>query len=170
MKGEGVRAKREQLVRDHVAAENANDHVAALATFVHARYEYVASDEVYDGTEEVLVHWRELEGAFADQVVEIVALHSSDDAVLMEAVARGNHTGPYRGLPPTGRSYELPFLGIFVFEEEGLICERVYLDTNTLMRQLGVARDPLSLGGRLGMVAAHPLAIGRGVVRRVTGK
>ena len=80
MKGEGVRARREQLVRDHVAAENANDHVAALATFVQARYEYVASDEVYDGAEEVLVHWRELERAFPDQVIEIVALPRSDDA------------------------------------------------------------------------------------------
>ena len=168
--GESVAQKREELVRDHVDAENAGDFDRALATFSHPRYEYVATDEVYDGAEEVLAHWRELDRAFPDQLVEVIALHQSDEAVLMEAVARGTHTGPYRGLPPTGRRYELPFLGIFVFEDENLVCERVYLDSNTMLRALGVARDPLSLTGRLGTVASHPLTIGRGLVRRVTGR
>lgn len=168
--GEGQRERREQLVRDHVEAENAGDWVGALATFEHPRYEYVATDEVYDGRDAVLDHWADLERAFPDTLVEIMALHSSDHTVLMEAVARGTHGGPYRGLPPTGRRYELPFLGVFVFEGEGLVCERVYLDTNTLLRQLGVARDPLSLTGRVGTLAAHPLTVGRGLVRRVTGR
>ena len=88
----------------------------------------------------------------------------------MEAVARGTHTGPFRGLPPTGRRYELPFLGVFVFEGDDLVCERAYLDSNTMLRALGVARDPLSLSARLGMVVAHPLTIGRGLVRGVTGR
>jgi steroid delta-isomerase-like uncharacterized protein len=166
----GEASKRERLVREHVAAENAGDYAAALLTFEHPRYEYVASDEVYDGPDEVMAHWQEQRRAFPDQQVEVVKLHGAEDTVLMEAVASGTHTGPYRGLPPTGRSYELPFLGVFVFQEDGLICERVYLDTNTLLRQLGVARDPVSLGGRLGTVASHPLTIGRGVVRRVTGR
>jgi steroid delta-isomerase-like uncharacterized protein len=168
--GESISKVREGRVRDHVDAENASDYDAALATFAHPRYEYVATDEVYDGPEEVMAHWREMDRAFPDQLVEIVAMHQADEAVLMEAVARGTHTGPFRGLPPTGRRYEVPFLGIFVFEGENLVCERVYLDTNTMLRALGVARDPLSLGGRLGTVAAHPFTIGRGLVRRVTGR
>jgi steroid delta-isomerase-like uncharacterized protein len=168
--GESISKVREGRVRDHVDAENASDYDAALATFAHPRYEYVATDEVYDGPEEVMAHWREMDRAFPDQLVEIVAMHHADEAVLMEAVARGTHSGPFRGLPPTGRSYEVPFLGIFVFEGENLVCERVYLDTNTMLRALGIARDPLSISGRLGTVAAHPLTIGRGVVRRVTGR
>ncbi len=168
--GEGLTQKREQLVRDHVEAENASDFDAALATFEHPRYEYVATDEVHDGAEAVMAHWMEYERAFPDQLVEIVKLHSSDEAVLMEAVARGTHTGPFRGLPPTGRRYELPFLGIFVFEGEKLICERVYLDTGTMLQALGVADDPLSLKGRLGTLVAHPLTIGRGLVRGATGR
>ncbi|CAN5500312.1 hypothetical protein BH20ACT15_BH20ACT15_13680 [soil metagenome] len=168
--GEGVREKREQLVRDHVDAENSGDLHTALNTFTHPRYEYVATDEVFDGADAVMDHWAELARAFPDQLVEVIDLHGSDDAVMMEAVARGTHAGPYRGLPPTCRRFELPFLAVFVFEGEDLICERVYLDVNTLMRQLGVARDPLSLTGRLGTVAAHPVAIGRGLVRRVVGR
>lgn len=162
--------RREGVVRDHVDAENAGRYNEALLTFARPRYEYVATDEVYDGPDEVMAHWKELDRAFPDQLVEIVELHHAEDAVLIEAVARGTHAGPFRGLPPTGRRYELPFLGIFVFDDNGLICERVYFDSTTLLRQLGVARDPLSLSGRLGTLAGHPLTIGRGLIRRVTGR
>src|SRR4051795_13363836 len=97
--------RREELVRKHVDAENAADYETALATFQHPRYEYVATDEVYEGAAEVLAHWRELDRAFPDQEIEIVAMHTADDAVLMEATARGTHTGSLRGLPPTGRRF-----------------------------------------------------------------
>jgi steroid delta-isomerase-like uncharacterized protein len=166
----GDKRKREKLVRDHVRYENAGDYEAALATFEHPRYEYVASDEVHDGAEQVMEHWRELNRAFPDQMIEILAIHSSDEAVLMEAIARGTHSGPYRGLPPTGRPFEQQFLAIFVFEDGGLVCERVYYDVATVLQQLGIARDPVSLGGRLETLASHPLAISRGIVRRVTGR
>ena len=168
--GENLAQKREELVRDHFDAENAGDYPAAMLAFAHPRYEYVATDEVFDGPDEVMGHWQEQRRAFPDQLVEILALHHSDEAVLMEAVGRGTHEGPFRGLPPTGRRFELPFMAIFVFEGERLVCERIYLDSGTLLQQLGVARDPLSLGGRLGTLVAHPLTIGRGLVRRVIGR
>jgi steroid delta-isomerase-like uncharacterized protein len=163
-------SSREKLVRKHVEAENAADYETALATFQHPRYEYVATDEVYDGAEEVTAHWRELDRAFPDQEIEIVELHSADDAVLMEAIARATHTGPFRGLPPTGRRFEQRFLAIFVFEDDALVCERVYYDTSTVLQQLGIAREPGSITGRLETAATHPLTISRGVVRRVIGR
>jgi steroid delta-isomerase-like uncharacterized protein len=167
---EAAARRREDLVRRHVDAENAADFETALQTFQHPRYEYVATDEVYDGAEEVMAHWRELDRAFPDQEIEIVKLHTSDDAVLMEAIARGTHSGPLRGLPPTGRSFEQQFLAIFVFEDDALVCERVYYDTATVLQQLGIARDATSLTGRLETAASHPLTISRGIVRRVIGR
>jgi steroid delta-isomerase-like uncharacterized protein len=168
--GDSMRQRRHELVLDHVEFENGRDYEAALATFTHPRYEYVASDEVYEGADEVVAHWEELDRAFPDQLIETLALHHADDAVLMEAVARGTHTGTYRGLPPTGRSFEQRFLAIFVFEEDRLVCERVYYDIATVLEQLGIARSPLSLTGRLETVASHPFTIGRGLVRRAIGR
>ena len=165
--GESLREKREELVCIHVDAENAADHDGALATFTHPRYEYVATDEVYDGAEEVLAHWRELERAFPDQLIEIKALHHADDAVVMEAVARATHLGSLRGLPPTGRRFEQSFLAVFVFEGEDLVGERVYYDVATVLRQLGVARDPGTLTGRVETALSHPLSVSRGMVRRL---
>lgn len=170
MPGETVRRNREKIVRDHVDAENSRDYEAALATFDHPRYEFVATDEVFDGADEVMAHWEELDRAFPDQRDEIVATHHAEDTVLIECVGRGTHLGPLRGLPPTGRRFELPFLAIFVFHGDRLVCERVYFDTATLFRQLGVVRDPTTVAGRLETLAAHPLTIGRGLVRRLIGR
>ncbi len=123
-----------------------------------------------DGPDAVMARWKALRAAFPDLLIETINLRESDSAVVVEAVARGTHSGSFRGLPPTGRQVELPLAGIFVFEKEGLVCLRVFFDTTTFLHQLGAARDPLSIGGRLGTVASHPLRISRGMVRRVTGR
>ncbi len=160
-----LRRKREALVREHMDSENRHEFDATMATFEHPRYELMATGDVYDGTEEVERYFEESRRAFPDQRNELLALHHSDGAVLVEAVVRGTHLGPLRSLPPTGREYELPILSIFMFDGDKLVCERVYFDSGTMLRQLGVARDPLSLRGRVGTVAAHPLRISRGLVR-----
>jgi steroid delta-isomerase-like uncharacterized protein len=165
-----LRRKREAIVREHMDSENRHEFDATIATFEHPRYELVATGDVYDGTEEVERYFEESRRAFPDQRNELLSLHHADEAVLVEAVVRGTHTGPLRSLPPTGRTYELPILSIFVFDDDKLLCERVYFDATTTLRQLGVARDPLSIGGRLQTVIAHPLTIGRGLVRRVIGR
>ena len=165
-----LRKKREEIVREHMDSENRHEFHATLETFHHPRYELVATDDVYDGTEEVQRYFDETRRAFPDQRNELLAMHHADDAVLVEAVVRGTHRGPLRNLPPTGREFELPILSIFVFEDDRLICERVYFDQSTLLRQLGIARDPLSLTGRLGTLVGHPFTIGRGVIRQITGR
>jgi steroid delta-isomerase-like uncharacterized protein len=165
-----LRKKREEIVREHMDSENRHQFDDTLATFHHPRYELVPNGEVYDGPEEVMAYFEQTRRAFPDQRNELVALHHADDAVLVEALIRGTHTGPYGSVPPTGRSFELPILSIFVFDDDRLLCERVYFDQNTVLRQLGLARDPLSLGGRLQTLVAHPWTIGHGMVRRVIGR
>ena len=165
-----VRRKREAIVKEHMDSENRHEFDATLATFHHPRYELIGTGEVFDGPEEVAQYFEDMRRAFPDQRNERLALHHADDAVLVEAVIRGTHKGPLQGLPPTGREFELPILAIFVFEDDKLVCERVYFDQSTVLRQLGIARDPTSLTGRLETLAAHPLTIGRGLVRRVIGR
>ena len=165
-----LRRKREAIVREHMDSENRHEFDDTLDTFDHPRYELIATGEVHDGPEEVMRYFQDSRTAFPDQRNELLALHHADDAVLVEAVIRGTHLGRLGGLPPTGRSYELPILAIFMFDDDKLVCERVYFDANTVLRQLGVARDPLSITGRLGTLVSHPLTIGRGLVRQVTGR
>jgi hypothetical protein len=61
----------------------------------------------------------------------------------------------------------MPFCALFLFDDDRLVCERVYFDQNTVLRQLGIAHDPLSVTGRVATVVNHPLTIGRALTRRV---
>src|ERR687898_2151000 len=165
---EELRDKREAIVREHMESENGHEYDATIATFEHPRYELIGTGDVYDGPEEVAPYIEETRTAFPDQENELIALNPADDAVIVEAWVRGTHLGSYRGLPPTGRKWEMQFVAVFVFEEDRLMCERVYFDANTVLRQLGIAHDPLSLTGRIATVFNHPVTIGQALVRQLT--
>src|SRR3954467_1534891 len=146
---EELRRKREELVIEHMEMENRHEYEATIETFDHPRYELGGTADVYDGREEVARYFEETRTAFPDQRNELLALHHSDDAVIVEAMLYGTHKGSFRGLPATGREFEMQFCAMFLFEEDRLICERVYFDASTILRQLGIAHDPLTLKGRL---------------------
>jgi steroid delta-isomerase-like uncharacterized protein len=107
-----------------------------MATFDHPRYEIVATGDVYDGAAAVDAYFRETRTAFPDQRNELIALHHADDAVIAEFDLKGTHRGPLRGLPATGREFTCRCAAFFLFEEDRLVCERVYFDTATILRQL----------------------------------
>ena len=152
-------------MREHMESENRHEFDVTMETFDHPRYELIGTGEVHDGPAEVMAYFEETRTAFPDQRNELIALHHADDAVIVEFDLLGTHRGPLRGLPPTGRSFTCRSLAIFLFEEDRLVGERVYFDTATILRQLGIAHDPLTLTGRLATVANHPLTIGRAVAR-----
>lgn len=167
-----LRMAREAVVREHMDSENRHDFDATLDTFGHPRYEIVPTGDVYDGPAEVMRYFDESRTAFPDQRNTLVELHHADDSILVEFDLEGTHLGNFRGLPPTGRPFKCRTLSIFVFEPgtDRIVCERVYFDTATILRQLGIAHDPLKLTGRVATVLNHPLTVGRAVVRQVTGR
>ncbi len=127
---------RERIVRRHMDSENAHDFATTLATFSHPRYEIIAMDRVYDGRAEVEGYFRESRTAFPDQRNELIALRHTDDAVVVEFWLLGTHQGPLLGIAPTGRSFRCRMTAFFLFDDTGLICERVYFDSATILRQL----------------------------------
>jgi steroid delta-isomerase-like uncharacterized protein len=138
-----------------------------METFHHPRYEIIATSDVHDGKGAVARYFEESRTTFPDQRNELIALHHADDAVIAEFYLKGTHKGSFRGLPPTGLAFECRMIALFLFEEDRLVCERVYFDSATILRQLGIAHDPLSLRGRVATVLNHPLTIGRAVIRRL---
>jgi steroid delta-isomerase-like uncharacterized protein len=163
-----LREKRERIVIEHMESENDHDFETTLDTFDYPRYELIGTGEVHDGRKAVGDYFDETRTAFPDQRNELIALHHSDDSVIVEAMLYGTHLGSFRGLPPTGRKFEMRIAAFFLFEEDRLTCERVYFDPGSIQRQLGIAHDPLSLRGRLATVVNHPMTIGRAFARRLT--
>lgn len=167
MVSEELRAKRDRIVREHAQSENEHDFEFALGTFHHPRYELYPTGDVIEGAEAVAAYYEETRAAFPDQRNRVLAIHHGDDAVVMELELRGTHLGTFRGLPPTGRSFTCRMAAIFDFEEDRLVAERVYFDQATILRQLGIANDPLTLRGRVATVVNHPLTIGRALLRYI---
>ena len=152
-------------MREHMESENHHDFDTTIETFEHPRYELVPTGDVFDGEQEVRAYFAESRTAFPDQRNELIALHHADDAVIVEFDLLGTHLGPLRALPPTGRSFRCRMTAYFLFEGDGLICERVYFDQLTIIRQLGLAHEPTSLAGRLSTLVSHPVTIGRSVLK-----
>jgi steroid delta-isomerase-like uncharacterized protein len=133
------RAAREAVVRAHIEAEAVHhDVAAALATFKHPQYDVPALGGVVDGEAGVdgLLHG--LLDAYPDFWLREGAHYHSDNAVIVECVFGGTQQGVWAGIPPTGRKVEVAAALFFLFEGDGLVCERVYFDHATVLRQLGV--------------------------------
>jgi steroid delta-isomerase-like uncharacterized protein len=167
---DALRQRREAIVREHMESENRHDFDTTIETFSHPRYELVPTGDVFDGEAEVRAYFAESRSAFPDQRNEVIALHHADDAVIVEFNLLGTHLGHLRSLPPTGRSFRCRMTAFFVFEGERLVCERVYFDQQSIMRQLGLAHESTSLAGRVSLAATHPVTVGRALLGRLTAR
>jgi steroid delta-isomerase-like uncharacterized protein len=159
------RDRREAIVREHMTSENEHRFEDTLATFTHPRYELVATGQVFDGADEVRRYYATSRAAFPDQRNEVHAIHHADDAVIVEFDLLGTNTGELNGRPPTGRAFRTRMAAVFTFDPDrsdgdpdrsdgdpggsdgdpdrsdgnnggGIVCERVYYDTNSILRQL----------------------------------
>lgn len=153
------------VVLEHMRLENAHQFTECAAVFGHPRYEVVATGEVHDATDGVVGFLLENREAFADFHFTPSRVAAAGDAVLVEGLFTGTHTGTWRGLPATGRKLSLRMALVFDFEDDQLVCERLYFDLGTALRQLGVARDPMSRVGRIATALNHPLTVTRAAVR-----
>ena len=137
-----LKSRREHVVREHMESENRHEFDVTMSTFGHPRYEIVPTGDVYDGEEEVARYFAESRAAFPDQRNELVKMHHADDAVIVEFDLKGTHRGALRGIPPTGKEFTCRTVAFFLFEEDRLVCERVYFDLATILGQLGLIGAP----------------------------
>ena len=152
---EDVRSRREQIVLDHFRDEVAQDWDAVLSTFPHPRYELIPTQTVHDGDSAVRDYYRDTRLAFPDQRHQMIALRHSDDAVVVEFYLLGTHLGPLGPVPPTGSPFKVRMTALFVFDEnETLICERVYFDQLTMLRQLLAGLNLKTLSGIVTLLRA----------------
>jgi steroid delta-isomerase-like uncharacterized protein len=151
------------VVDQHVRAENQHDLEAVMATFgVGARYDDEPWADHRHGRDGVRSYYTELMAALPDLVIDVQRRHVSSDGVILEVVIRGTHGGAWRGLPATGRRVEFPLCGVYTFDaDDRLAGERIYYDRATVLRQLGVFREPSSVFGRVMTALTHPVTIAR---------
>ena len=136
MTPEQLRAHRETVVREHMADEIDHAWDKVLATFPHPHYEIIATGAVHDGRPDVERYYASSRQTFPDQRNTLLSLRHLDDGVVVEFILEGTQTGPLGPLPATGRPFACQMTAFFLFEGETLVCERIYSDTLSIVRQL----------------------------------
>lgn len=159
-------------VEQHIRLENQHDLEGVLATFGDAaRYDDEPWDEHYDGHEGVREFYRQLMTALPDLQIEVLRQYVADDAILVEVIIRGTHSGEWKGLPATRRRVALPVCGIYTFDAGNRLAgEKIYYDRGTVLRQLGVFHEPSSALGRFCTLATHPATVARAYARKLFRK
>jgi steroid delta-isomerase-like uncharacterized protein len=134
-----LRKRRLALLQEHFESEVEQDFDKTIATFAGSpRYEIMPTGQIHDGKEAVLAYHLNQRTSFPDQRHENVAFHvSDDDTIIAEFDLLGTNLGNFVGKPPTGKSFRVPTIAVFFFEGELLANERVYLDTASMMKQIG---------------------------------
>jgi steroid delta-isomerase-like uncharacterized protein len=131
-----LRQRREEIVMQHAEAENRHDVEATIATFHSPRYE--VNGQLSDGESAVRELLQSLMSALPDLHAEVGKLRHADDAVFGETLITGTHDGEWAGIPATGRRVEVAAVGIFEFDGDKLLCEKVYMDFAAVLTQIGV--------------------------------
>src|SRR5262249_27628858 len=93
-----------ELVDEHVRRENLHDLDGILGTFgPDARYDDEPWDDHRLGREQVQLYYRQLLAAVPDLQIAVSRRYATADAIILEVTITGTQTGPWRGLPGTGR-------------------------------------------------------------------
>jgi steroid delta-isomerase-like uncharacterized protein len=162
-------SRRLNLVMEHVNHENAHDLSGVLSTFgTSPSYHDEPWADNRLGMDAVTGYYEDLLAALPDLNIEIHESHVAGKAIVLEVTISGTHQGTWRGLPGTGRPVRFPLCGVFTFDEKDRIrSERIYYDRASVLRQLGVFREPTTIAGRLTIALNHPVTVVRAYARRL---
>lgn len=134
--------RRVRCLEAHIEAENNHDVEAIMNTFAANGVLVFNGLSIADHDRIRTLH-EELgfgeQGGFSELSIEERERYVSEEAIILEQVVKGRHTGAWQGVPATGRKVELAVSTVYKFDEEGkLSSENVYFDTGGLLKQLGV--------------------------------
>lgn len=78
------------------------------------------------------------EAAFPGYELRVEHMIAEDDLVSVIGRARGTHKGPFMGMPPTGKSWDVPLHITYRIEGGKIVDHWLVLDTAAFMQQLGL--------------------------------
>jgi predicted ester cyclase len=107
---EDLRARRSEIVKQHIDAENRHDPDGVVASFDQPNYDIPSFGDAgqVNGPEAVRELWQGLVAGFPDLHIEPGRHLHTDDAVFVEVVFSGTQQGEWAGIPATGRLDQCP--------------------------------------------------------------
>lgn len=128
----------------HRRAEADRDIDGILDTFVdHPFLENVPLGLRSEGREAVRTAYRGFFSAFPDLTPHDEGIAYSEDAVVVWGTLRGTSGGEWFGVPPSGRSFSVPFANVAPFRDGKMAGEIIYFDLATLCDQAGLPLEEI---------------------------
>ena len=128
-----------RLFEKHRDAELARDYEGILDTFVEDCFlDTKALGLRSEGRDAVRRTYEEgYFAAFPDLEPEDVGEAFGDDVMVVWGTLNGTSGGEWMGVPPTGRSFVVPFANVTPFRDGLMEGETIYFDLATLCEQAG---------------------------------
>lgn len=96
------------------------------------------------GRDEIRADFDRFLEAFPDFSATVEGSVTQGDTVAMRVTLRGTHEGPFMGIEPTNRQFEVSNM-VFTRIQDGKIVERwIQPDMHGMLRQLGVVESPIA--------------------------
>ena len=82
------------------------------------------------------------EAAFPGYEMHVERLIAEDDLVSVIGRASGTHNGPFMGMPPTGKSWDVPIHITYRVKDGKIVDHWMVIDTAAFVQQLGLIPSP----------------------------
>ena len=136
-------ADNEKIARDLYEAWNNRDWQTSMdAMAPGGTITMMGTGERLEGAEGAQRYNTMWADAFPDGKITVDHVYSAGDCVVVEFTGRGTHTGTMEtsmgSIPATGKSVTLHLCDVLEFKDGKVREQRSYLDTGSLMAQLGL--------------------------------
>ena len=140
-----TREEMQRLFERHRDAESARDYDGILDTFVEDCFlETHALGLRSEGREAVRRTYQEgYFVAFPDLAPDDVGRTFGDDVMVVWGTLEGTSRGEWLGVPPSGRSFSVPFANLTPFRDGLMEGEAIYFDLATLCEQAELPLDEI---------------------------
>jgi steroid delta-isomerase-like uncharacterized protein len=135
-------AQNKALIHQFADRINAKDLGSALTVFSPNHIEHAMYPGMPTGVEAVRAFFSMLFAGFPDVHTTIQETIAEGDKVVVRANNEGNHTGPFLGIPATGKHAKWSFIDIHRIEDGKIVEHWVETDQLSLMQQLGMVPPP----------------------------
>jgi len=127
-----------RLCLEHFDAEAAHDYKATLATLAdEIEYRMMPLGWVMRGKKEVTRYYDLWWTAFPDVAIKIERINAAGEWVIVEASSTATHSGPFMGVPPTGRTVASHVCCLIRMRDGKMVEETVYYDQLERLLQIG---------------------------------
>ena len=140
----------QRLFDRHRDAEAARDYDAILETFVEDCFlETQALGLRSEGKRDVRrTYEQSYFAAFPDLSPDDVGSAFGDDVMVVWGTLEGTSRGEWLGVPPSGKSFSVPFANVTPFRDGLMWGETIYFDLATLCEQAGLPLDEIRAAAR----------------------